>query len=207
MTNLNALTLAATIPVAGLNADVTLDSIVQGSDITTNNVSSSKHGLCPKLPADATKYLDGTGAYSVPAGGGGGVTVLAYQAFTSIVTLTSTTEATGTTVVTAPSFSANGSTLVCVEFFCCSVDQVSANSTVVSLFEGSTQLTRLAYLAGIGVGTGEVPVFARYFYTPTNASHTLVITGFCGSGTARCIAGSGGTAGFAPGYIRVTSGG
>ncbi len=24
------------------------------------------------LPADATKYLDGTGAYSVPAGGGGG---------------------------------------------------------------------------------------------------------------------------------------
>lgn len=42
------------------------------SDITTNNVSTSKHGLAPKLPNDATKYLDGTGAYSVPSGGGGG---------------------------------------------------------------------------------------------------------------------------------------
>lgn len=40
------------------------------SDITTNNVSTSKHGFTPKLPNDATKYLDGTGAYSVPAGGG-----------------------------------------------------------------------------------------------------------------------------------------
>ncbi len=31
----------------------------------------------PALPADATKYLDGTGAFSVPAGGGGATTVAA----------------------------------------------------------------------------------------------------------------------------------
>lgn len=42
------------------------------TDITTNDVSTTKHGLAPKLPNDATKYLDGTGAYTVPAGGGGG---------------------------------------------------------------------------------------------------------------------------------------
>lgn len=42
------------------------------TDITTNNVSTTKHGFAPKLPNDATKYLDGTGAYTVPAGGGGG---------------------------------------------------------------------------------------------------------------------------------------
>lgn len=41
------------------------------TDITTNNVSTTKHGLAPKAPNDATKYLDGTGAWSVPAGGGG----------------------------------------------------------------------------------------------------------------------------------------
>jgi hypothetical protein len=39
------------------------------ADNTTNNVSTTKHGLAPKLPNDATKYLDGTGAYSVPSGG------------------------------------------------------------------------------------------------------------------------------------------
>lgn len=36
------------------------------SDNTIANVSTTKHGLAPKLPNDATKYLDGSGAYSVP---------------------------------------------------------------------------------------------------------------------------------------------
>jgi len=36
---------------------------------TTQNVSTSKHGYAPILPNDATKFLDGTGAYSVPASG------------------------------------------------------------------------------------------------------------------------------------------
>lgn len=34
------------------------------SDITTNNVSISKHGLVPKLPNDATKFLDGVGGFT-----------------------------------------------------------------------------------------------------------------------------------------------
>jgi hypothetical protein len=40
------------------------------ADNTTQNVSTTKHGYAPKAPNDATKYLDGTGAYSVPAGSG-----------------------------------------------------------------------------------------------------------------------------------------
>lgn len=40
------------------------------TDITTNNASTTKHGFAPKYPNDATKYLDGTGVYSVPAGTG-----------------------------------------------------------------------------------------------------------------------------------------
>lgn len=40
------------------------------TDVTTGNVSTSNHGFTPKLPNDATKYLDGTGAYSVPASSG-----------------------------------------------------------------------------------------------------------------------------------------
>lgn len=39
------------------------------SDVTTQNVSTSKHGFAPKAPNDATKFLDGTGAYSTPSGG------------------------------------------------------------------------------------------------------------------------------------------
>lgn len=56
---------------AASNVTVT-DATLSTSDITTNNVSTSKHGFAPKAPNDATKYLDGTGAYSVPAGSGSG---------------------------------------------------------------------------------------------------------------------------------------
>lgn len=48
------------------------DATISTSDITTNNVSTSKHGFTPKAPNDATKFLDGTGAWTVPAGGSGG---------------------------------------------------------------------------------------------------------------------------------------
>lgn len=59
----------------GLGAIALLTTVTE-VDITlannaTNNVSITKHGFTPILPNDATKYLDGTGAWSVPAGGGG----------------------------------------------------------------------------------------------------------------------------------------
>ena len=40
------------------------------TDVTTANVSTSMHGLAPKSPGDAALYLDGSGAYSNPPGGG-----------------------------------------------------------------------------------------------------------------------------------------
>jgi hypothetical protein len=48
-----------------------VESEITLADNTTNNVSNTKHGFAPKNPNDATKYLDGTGAYSVPAGTAG----------------------------------------------------------------------------------------------------------------------------------------
>ena len=51
------------------------DANLSLSDITTNDVSIAKHGFAPKSPNDATKYLDGLGAYSVPASGSGGHTI------------------------------------------------------------------------------------------------------------------------------------
>lgn len=47
------------------------DSDLAVSDVTSNDVSITAHGFAPKAPNDATKFLDGTGAYSVPAGGAG----------------------------------------------------------------------------------------------------------------------------------------
>lgn len=53
------------------------ESAITFTDITTNDVSITKHGFAPKAPNDSTKFLNGVGAYSVPAGGSGTVTSVA----------------------------------------------------------------------------------------------------------------------------------
>jgi hypothetical protein len=46
------------------------DSNIEIADVTTNNVSTSKHGFAPKGNGSVTSYLNGNGAYSTPRGGG-----------------------------------------------------------------------------------------------------------------------------------------
>lgn len=53
-----------------INGYTILDSDISFSDITTNNASVTKHGFLPKLSGNVAQYLDGTGAWSTPAGGG-----------------------------------------------------------------------------------------------------------------------------------------
>ncbi len=48
------------------------ESMLSLSDLTTLDVSITKHGFAPRAPNDATKFLDGTGAWTAPAAAGGG---------------------------------------------------------------------------------------------------------------------------------------
>jgi hypothetical protein len=63
------------LKISALNGNITSGVLtgaeLQLNDVTTNNVSTTAHGFAPKLPNDATKYLDGTGNYSVPILSGG----------------------------------------------------------------------------------------------------------------------------------------
>ena len=52
------------------------DSDLATSDITTNNVSITKHGFAPKLPNNATLFLNGVGGYTVPPGANGIIRVI-----------------------------------------------------------------------------------------------------------------------------------
>ena len=62
---------------------IKLDDLAAPDDNTDLNASASAHGLLPKLSNVATEYLDGTGAFSTPAGGGGGDIVVADPGFTT----------------------------------------------------------------------------------------------------------------------------
>jgi hypothetical protein len=55
---------------SGQSDAIKLDELAAPTDVTTLNVSTSAHGLCPKLPNDAAKYFNGIGTYTVPATGG-----------------------------------------------------------------------------------------------------------------------------------------
>jgi len=46
------------------------DATIALTDITTNDVSTAKHGFAPKGNGSATAFLNGLGAYSTPAGSG-----------------------------------------------------------------------------------------------------------------------------------------
>lgn len=57
---------------------VKLDDLAAPDDNTDLNASTTNHGLLPKLSGNSATYLDGSGAFSTPGGGGGGALVQAY---------------------------------------------------------------------------------------------------------------------------------
>lgn len=132
-------------------------------------------------------------------------TIVAYQEFTSVINVASTTESSGTTIVTAPAFTADGTSSYWIEFYAdVSTPTTGAGSfTICSIFEGATQIGRITDLRSPTAGQVQQTQIGRRKLTPTAASHTYSITAFSSSttGTPQVIAGAGGTSTFVPGYI------
>jgi hypothetical protein len=74
-TKVSDATIASTDDVVVIIAATPLDTLAAPSDITDLDASDLAHGLLPKLSGVVTEFLNGLGAFSVPAGGGGGATV------------------------------------------------------------------------------------------------------------------------------------
>ncbi len=55
------------------------------SDNTTGNVSTLAHGFVKKLPGDSSKFLDGTGNFTTPSGGGSSASLGVSQAFSQLM--------------------------------------------------------------------------------------------------------------------------
>ena len=71
LTDARTPTTHATTHNSGGSDVVSIDTIDAGTDITTNNASTTKHGLLKKLSNSSTEYMSGTGVWSTPAGTGG----------------------------------------------------------------------------------------------------------------------------------------
>jgi hypothetical protein len=134
---------------------------------------------------------------------------LNYTQITSNANVTDTSEATATALISPGAITFDGKPVI-VEFFCAAVvtDTAAAGDFVtVTLFEGATQITRLAQTKTVVVTAPDVvPVYAAFRFTPTAAAHTYKLCAFASSatGTPTLSAGSGGTNGFPPAFIRFT---
>ena len=63
--------LGATLVTGSNTGDqVISDATISTTDITTNNVSATKHGFAPKFPNNTTTFLRGDGTYATPSGAG-----------------------------------------------------------------------------------------------------------------------------------------
>ena len=54
-----------------INGTAPNDFDIVFTDIVANNASTTKHGFLPKLNGSVATFLNGTGAFAVPPGGGG----------------------------------------------------------------------------------------------------------------------------------------
>ena len=139
------------------------------------------------------------GAWSYPPG-----FEISFTAITATITVSSTTESAGTSVV-APGAIVFDGTPVLMHLYAPSGASNTGGNLIICLFEGATQLGRIWEFgdAAINFG-GAVNAFQRF--TPTAASHTYTITAFMqgGSGNGSILAGAGGTGTPAPGFLRFT---
>lgn len=140
---------------------------------------------------------------------------IGYTQITANVNVVSTTEATGTTIISAGALTFDGTPVIC-EFFCDRIVMPSESVTttpvtfIISLFEGATQITRLAQVVfEVNTTTNnalQVPIAARYRFTPSAGSHTYTITAAVSAttNTPNVQAGAGGTATDSPAFVRFT---
>jgi hypothetical protein len=169
------------------------------TDIATDNVSITAHGFAPKLPNDATKYLNGTGGYTVPPGGG--ISCSKYSVSVSgtnwsvsingaTATTTALTGASTTQSLTIESFPAHSAVFTSRVF-----EQTKfAGTGLLTLTVSGGGVTTTDYfgakslMAAACTVAGTLDAACTQFnplggYAPTDAVHNLTLT-FVGTGLA-----------------------
>ncbi len=187
-------------PVVGTDSDAnlirnafdTLQTVVNGN-VDTNNVAA----------AAAIKGSQLATGLNGPPGA-----ELAYAEVAASVTVTGASEATATTIVTAPAFTFDGVVAAWIEFYTPTIEPASVAGGIIDvlLFEDGVSIGRLAYVRNPAAANMLVPVGSvKRKRTPASGARTYSVraaqTG--GNGTVHAGPGGAGPAN-APGFIRVT---
>ncbi len=128
---------------------------------------------------------------------------IGYDQITGSVTISSSTEATGTTVIAGSAHYFDGGPVIATFFASAINTGGSANDTLfLTLFEASTEIGRLAAFVTPAANSLFVPVFGSCRFTPTAGMHTYSVTGFFAGHAGAVNVGAGGTGNYLPAFIR-----
>ena len=167
----------------------------------------SANGTAARLPVGSQGQLLAVGAasalgWSYPPG-----YEIGYDQITANVTVTSTTEASGNTIISAASHTFDGGTVL-VEFVSPSIQiqATAGNFMNVNLFEGSTEITRLCGITTPANANNSGAGYGAYRFAPSAGAHTYTVTAYVSgtSPTGLVIAGVAGTAHQPPAFLRFT---
>lgn len=177
----------ASAGVSSLDSITGAVSLVAGSNVTITDNSPS------------------AGDITIAASGGGGGEIN-YTQITSSVNVTSTTEATPTTIISPGALTFSGADVM-VEFFAfISTPSAATVALVITLFEGSTEIARIAEFEIFSSVTNQFigTLNGHYRFTPSAGSHTYTIGSFVNAttGTPKVGAGSGGAGANPPAFVR-----
>ena len=217
-------------PPAGSLYSCTTDSLIYRTDGTTWSTWATLGSVGGSVATDAIwdaagDLVQGTGANTAArlAVGASGTYVrssgatnayafppgheFTYAEITSPVSVTSTTESAGDTIVTAGAVTFDGSTVALIEFSCPYANAQATEGQVlfITLYDGSSDVGRLGLIKSATATADYRPLRLARRITPSAASHTYSIRGHLGgAGTGSVGAGAAGSGAYFPAFIRIT---
>jgi hypothetical protein len=146
----------------------------------------------------AGQFVGGTvPSYLYPPG-----TTIGYDPIVSPVIVSSATEATGTVVIPGSPYTFDGGN-VWFHFYTPYIGPGSADLVICNLFEGANQIGRLTDTRVLTTGgQQEGGVNGFILFAPSAGTHTYKVTAIKATTNGTVGAGAGGTAGYAPCFLR-----
>lgn len=138
------------------------------------------------LTADSTSSL----GLKWTSGGGG---LISYTEVTADTAISATTDGTANAIVTAPAYTADGTTPIRLEFYAPKATLASTNTTVTFvLYQASTVVCNLGSYASGGFGAvNSPPLYLVRRWTPSSGSKTFGVRAYVNANSATVNAGPG----------------